>query len=79
MTKHLENIDGFGTYVNRESTVYANYMGRWKSPPTRFWLWVNALAFAGYTGWVAYSAWKKAKLPKHRPLKLQDRPAEWPE
>lgn len=69
---HLINVDGYGTSINSSSAIYHDYMTRWK-PQSRFILWVNAMLFAGYKAWEAYDTWQKAKLPKHRPIGIEDR------
>lgn len=70
--KHLENIDGFGTAINRSGDVYANYMERWKTP-SRTFLWLSSAAVVGYAGWKIYSAWINRHQPKHRPIGIEER------
>ena len=75
MPKHLEDIDGYGTAVNHEGHLYHDYMNRWRTP-FRLFLWLSSAALLGYGGWKSYSAWKKAKQVKHKPIGIQDRPWE---
>ncbi len=73
--KHLEDIDGYGTAVNREEHLYHDYMTPWRTPFRPF-LWLSSAALLVYGSWKAYSVWKKMKQTKHKPIGIQDRPWE---